>query len=198
MKQADFLAALKMVSHAAALKDIRYYLNGVFLEWDGVLLSVVGTDGHRMAVAQLQYGEKLLDKPVYVIVPTAQVKLLLSAPKVIGDVELAFLEQHKAEITMAGQVFTINGVEGRYPDWRRVGPESAQSYPGDTAVTSIGFNAVYVAEACAALAKVANRKYQGVKLILRGANEAMRFEAGLAGEHPSLVNAYCIVSPMRI
>jgi hypothetical protein len=41
MKQADFLAALKMVSHAAALKDIRYYLNGVFLEWDGVLLSAL-------------------------------------------------------------------------------------------------------------------------------------------------------------
>lgn len=198
MKQADFLAALKMVSHAAALKDIRYYLNGVFLEWDGVLLSVVGTDGHRMAVAQLQYGEKLLEKPVCVIIPTAQVKLLLSAPKVMGDVELVFAEQHKAEITMAGQVFTINGVEGRYPDWRRVGPESAQSYPGDTAVTSIGFNAVYVAEACAALAKVANKKYQGIKMIFRSASDAMRIEAGLAGDHPSLVNAYAIVSPMRI
>lgn len=197
MKQADFIAALKMVSHAAALKDLRYYLNGIFLEWDGVLLSVVGTDGHRMAVAQLNYGEKLLDKPVCVIIPTAQVKLLLSAPKTIGDVELAFPDQHKVEITLAGQVFTINGVEGRYPDWRRVGPESAQTSIVDTAVTSIGFNAVYVAEACAALAKVANKKYPGVKLILRGANEVMRFEAGLAGDHPSLVNAYCIVMPMR-
>lgn len=198
MKQADFIAALKMVTHAAALKDIRYYLNGVFLEWDGVLLSVVGTDGHRMAVAQLNYGEKLLEKPVCVIVPTAQVKLLLSTPKTVGNVALAFPEQHKAEITMAGQVFTINGVEGRYPDWRRVGPEYAQSCPGDTQVSSIGVNAVYLAEACAALAKVANKKYRGVKLILRGANEAMRFEAGLAGDHPSLVNAYCIVMPMRI
>lgn len=198
MKQADFLAALKMVSHAAALKDIRYYLNGVFLEWDGVLLSVVGTDGHRMAVAQLNYGEKLLEKPVCVIVPTVQVKLLLSAPKTVGDVGLAFTDQHKAEITMAGQVFTINGVEGRYPDWRRVGPESAQTSIADSPVTAIGFNAVYAAEACAAPAKVSNRKYQGVKLILRGANEAMRFEAGLAGDHPSLVNAYCIVMPMRV
>lgn len=198
MKQADFIAALKMVSHAAALKEIRYYLNGVFLEWDGILLSVVGADGHRMAVAQLNYGEKLLDKPVCVIIPTAQVKLLLSAPKTVGDVALAFPEQHKAEITMAGQVFAIQGAEGRFPDWRRVGPESAQTSIADSPVTAIGFNAVYVAEACAALAKVANRKYQGVKLILRGSNEAMRFEAGLAGNHPSLVNAYCIVSPMRI
>lgn len=198
MQQADFIAALKMVSHAAALKNPRYYLNGIFLEWDGVLLSVVGSDGHRMAVAQLQYGEKLLDKPVCVIIPTAQVKLLLSAPKTVGDVELAFPDQHKADITLAGQVFTINGIDGRFPDWRRVWPEYAQSYSGDTQASSIGFNAVYVAEACAALAKVANKKYQGVKLILRGTNEAMRFEAGLAGDHPSLVNAYCIVMPMRI
>jgi len=198
MKQADFIAALKMVSHAAALKDIRYYLNGVFLGWDGVLLSVVGTDGHRMAVAQLQYGETLLEKPVCVTIPTAQVKLLLAAPKVVGDVELEFPEEYKAVITLAGQAFQIQGVEGKFPEWRRVGPESAQTSIGDTAVTSIGFNAVYVAEACAALAKVANKKYQGIKMIFRSASDAMRIEAGLAGDHPSLVNAYAIVSPMRI
>lgn len=197
MKQADFTAALKMVSHAAALKDIRYYLNGVRLEWDGLLLSMIGTDGHRMAVAQLQYGEKLLEHPKCVTVPPAQVKLLLSAPKTTGDAELNFSAEDRAEISIGCQAFSIQGVGGKYPDWRRVGPEKAVPSLADSAVSSIGFKAPYMAEACAALAKVANKKYQGVKLLLSGPSQAMRLEAGLAGDHPSLVNAYAIIMPMR-
>lgn len=198
MKQSDFLAAVKMVSHAAALRDIRYYLNGIFLEWDGKLLSVVGTDGHRMAVAQLNYGEELLSGPVCVIIPAEQVKLMMAAPKGSGLAEIAFPDRYKASICLSGQVFAINGIEAKYPEWRRVGPESSQAAAGDSAVSAIGFNANYVSQACAALAKVANKKYQGVKLVLRGASESMRFEADLAGDNPAIVNAYAIVRPMRM
>ena len=43
---------LKAVSHAAAVKDVRYYLNGIRVEVVGERLILVATDGHRMAIAE--------------------------------------------------------------------------------------------------------------------------------------------------
>ncbi len=36
----------------AGKQDIRYYLNGVYIEWNNVLTRAVGCDGHRLAVKQ--------------------------------------------------------------------------------------------------------------------------------------------------
>ena len=37
-----------------AQQDVRYYLNGLLLEADGYTLRAVATDGHRLALAELQ------------------------------------------------------------------------------------------------------------------------------------------------
>jgi len=200
MKQTCFLAGLKMAAHAAATRDLRYYLNGVFIEWNGVQLTLVGTDGHRCAVAQLNYGSAPLPdgKHECITVPHSQVKLLLSLPKTSGDVEISFLAERVATFAIAGQLIAVEGVAGKFPDWRRVAPEAKRPSFAEGGVSAIGFCAPYVAEACAALAKVANKKYKGVKLHLTGPDEVMRFEANLAGDHPSLTNAYVCVMPMRL
>jgi hypothetical protein len=42
---------LQQVSFAMAVHDIRYYLNGILFVADGKQLSLVATDGHRLAFA---------------------------------------------------------------------------------------------------------------------------------------------------
>lgn len=188
MKQSTFLAALKMVTHAAALRDIRYYLNGVCFDFEGQTLTLVGTDGHRLAVAVLEC--ETMPKS-QVILDNNAVKQLLSLPKNTGDV-LFVQEGNTLRITIAGQVLVFAGIEGRFPDWRRVvtGTEEA--------TVSIGVNADYMSQAFASLAKVANRKYHGVKMNLRGSNCSIRLDAGLADDFPGLTEAYCIIMPMRL
>ena len=46
-------AMLKSVAHAAAVKDARYYLNGIRLETELHTLRLIATDGKRMAVAEM-------------------------------------------------------------------------------------------------------------------------------------------------
>ncbi|MDP1136644.1 DNA polymerase III subunit beta, partial [Klebsiella pneumoniae] len=45
---------LGQVSFAMAVQDIRYYLNGILFVAEGKQLSLVATDGHRLAFASSQ------------------------------------------------------------------------------------------------------------------------------------------------
>ncbi len=45
---------LGQVSFAMAVQDIRYYLNGILFVAEGTTLSLVATDGHRLAFASAQ------------------------------------------------------------------------------------------------------------------------------------------------
>lgn len=187
MLQKTFQAALKMVSHAASKKDVRYYLNGVRLEFSSHGLNLVAMDGHRLAVAiiggDFEQGE--------ITIGHDAIKQILAAPKSTGEVECRF-EGEQLKLEMAGQVITFTDVGGKYPDWRRV----VQGTPEATEV--IGVNAEYMAQAMAALSKVANAKYHGVKIHLRGPNNSLKLEAGVSGDFEGLADAYCIVMPMRL
>ncbi len=44
-------AMIKQVDFAMATQDVRYYLNGMLFELDGSQLTLVATDGHRLAKA---------------------------------------------------------------------------------------------------------------------------------------------------
>ena len=47
---------LGQVSFAMAVQDIRYYLNGILFVAEGKTLSLVATDGHRLAFASATLG----------------------------------------------------------------------------------------------------------------------------------------------
>jgi DNA polymerase-3 subunit beta len=45
---------LDQVHFAMAVQDIRYYLNGILFVAEGKTLTLVATDGHRLALAQAE------------------------------------------------------------------------------------------------------------------------------------------------
>ena len=45
-----------------AVQDIRYYLNGMLMIFEGQQISVVATDGHRLAFASEAVAEDLGEK----------------------------------------------------------------------------------------------------------------------------------------
>lgn len=187
MKQPTFLAALKFVSHAMAKRDVRSYLNGVLVEIEENQTTLVATDGYRLAVAVLEGGGKASQ----IILKTESVKSILSAAPCLDDVNIS-VSGHSAALRIGAQVLNFEGIEAKYPDWRRV----CLARPEPTEL--IGFNSEYMAQAFAALSKVANRKHKGVKMHLRGPNSNVKLEAGLAEDFPGLSEAYCIIVPMRL
>lgn len=147
-----FCKALKFAAHAAAKKDIRYYLKGVRIEWEGDTLRMIGTDGSRLARIEMRTSEASA-VPIAATIGNDDVKRVLSTiGKDKGQVAL-FIEvsadpaqRAKVRITAGGVTLDLMGVEGIYPQWRRILPASGRVM-GDMPY----LDAILVAEACRAV-----------------------------------------------
>jgi DNA polymerase-3 subunit beta len=113
---------LNQVSFAMAVHDIRYYLNGILFVAEGKQLSLVATDGHRLAFASA-----MLDVDVprqEVILPR---KTVLEMQRLLSDKEGAIDMQfanNQAKFTFEGMEFVTKLVEGKFPDYNRVIPKN--------------------------------------------------------------------------
>ena len=113
---------LNQVSFAMAVHDIRYYLNGILFVAEGKQLSLVATDGHRLA-----FSSATLDVEVprqEVILPR---KTVLEMQRLLSDKEGAIEMQfagNQAKFTFDGMEFVTKLVEGKFPDYNRVIPKN--------------------------------------------------------------------------
>ena len=113
---------LNQVSFAMAVHDIRYYLNGILFVAEGKQLSLVATDGHRLA-----FSSAMLDVEVpkqEVILPR---KTVLEMQRLLSDKEGAIQMQfagNQAKFSFEGMEFVTKLVEGKFPDYNRVIPKN--------------------------------------------------------------------------
>ena len=113
---------LNQVSFAMAVHDIRYYLNGILFVAEGQQLSLVATDGHRLA-----FSSATLDVEVprqEVILPR---KTVLEMQRLLSDKEGAIEMQfasNQAKFSFDGMEFVTKLVEGKFPDYNRVIPKN--------------------------------------------------------------------------
>ena len=113
---------LHQVSFAMAVHDIRYYLNGILFVAEGKQLSLVATDGHRLA-----FSSATLDVEVprqEVILPR---KTVLEMQRLLSDKDGAIEMQfagNQAKFTFDGMEFVTKLVEGKFPDYNRVIPKN--------------------------------------------------------------------------
>lgn len=117
---------LKAVARAMATKDIRYYLNGVLVEFNGAELRLVATDGHRLHGVRVEFGGLVVD-PVSFIVPAAMVQRMIKAKPVLRgstarDIELYFdAETKRIEAALPdGSSILDTAIDGTFPDYRRL------------------------------------------------------------------------------
>jgi DNA polymerase-3 subunit beta len=110
------------VHFAMAVHDIRYYLNGILFIAEGNRLTLVATDGHRLALA-----ESTLDHEVpkqEVILPR---KTVLELQRLLADqetpIEMRFAP-NQAKFSFANLEFVSKLVEGKFPDYNRVIPKN--------------------------------------------------------------------------
>jgi DNA polymerase-3 subunit beta len=113
---------INQVHFAMAVHDIRYYLNGILFVAEGKTLTLVATDGHRLALAQAT-----LDAPIpkqEVILPR---KTVLELQRLLKDedtpIELRFAG-NQAKFAFSGMEFVTKLVEGKFPDYNRVIPKN--------------------------------------------------------------------------
>jgi len=124
--QKTLKALINQVHFAMAVHDIRYYLNGILFVAEGKNLTLVATDGHRLALAQAQLEADLPKQEV--ILPRKTVLELMRLLKDGKGEEEAPIEMrfagNQAKFSFSGMEFVTKLVEGKFPDYNRVIPKS--------------------------------------------------------------------------
>ena len=114
---------LNQVAFAMAVHDIRYYLNGILFVAEGKQLSLVATDGHRLAFASATLDVEVPKQEV--ILPRKTVlemqRLLSDADEKAIDMQFA---NNQAKFSFGGMEFVTKLVEGKFPDYNRVIPRN--------------------------------------------------------------------------
>ena len=111
---------LSQVSFAMAVHDIRYYLNGILFVAEGNKLSLVATDGHRLAFASATLESEVPKQEV--ILPR---KTVLELQRLLSDADGAIDMQfagNQAKFSFGSMEFVSKLVEGKFPDYNRVIP----------------------------------------------------------------------------
>ncbi len=120
--QKTLKSLLSQVSFAMAVHDIRYYLNGILFVAEGKQLSLVATDGHRLAFASATLDVEVPRQEV--ILPR---KTVLELQRLLSDAEGAIEMQfasNQAKFSFDGMEFVTKLVEGKFPDYNRVIPKN--------------------------------------------------------------------------
>jgi DNA polymerase-3 subunit beta len=155
--QGEFRRLIDKTHFSMAQQDVRYYLNGLLLETDGKALRAVATDGHRLALCEMELAGKA--KTTHqVIVPRKGVLELQRILGSEGEIELAVGTNHvRAQI---GDIrFTSKLIDGRFPEYGRVIPASPpRMVEADREV---------LRQALQRTAILSNEKYRGVRLTAR-------------------------------
>lgn len=112
---------LKAALICVSTEKHRYYLNGIYIDPQGFLVS---TDGHRMFVAKLND----YDGETGFIIPTDAVKTVTKSK----DKEIEVYADRLGHIL-------FDAIDGTYPDWRRV-------IPSETSGEVAQFNPAYVGD----------------------------------------------------
>lgn len=103
----------------AAKKDVRFYLNGVYVEpcADGHVI-VVATDGKVMYASKCdrEATDSVIEAPM--ILPREAVELVLKDKPTVVTVKF------DGEYATLNDSVRCKPIDGRFPDWRRVVPES--------------------------------------------------------------------------
>jgi DNA polymerase-3 subunit beta len=154
--QATLKSLLSQVAFAMAVHDIRYYLNGILFVAEGQQLSLVATDGHRLAFASAQLDTEVPKQEVILPRKTVvELQRLLSDKE--GDIELQFAS-NQAKFSFDGMEFVTKLVEGKFPDYNRVIPKNHHN--------SVTLGRVALLATLQRTAIMTSEKFKGVRLNL--------------------------------
>jgi DNA polymerase-3 subunit beta len=116
--------ALKKTSYAISTDETRYVLNGILFSFKENKLTMVATDGRRLALVDLEM-EFPRSQEADIIVPTKCVTELARLLGDEGDVKMSVGENQVA-FEIGATLLVSKLIEGNYPNYRQVIPGEAK------------------------------------------------------------------------
>ena len=171
----DLDGLIGQTGFSMATQDARHFLNGMFLEVSKNKLTVVATDGHRLSMSSAET-KNPTDEPVSCIIPRkciTEIKRILTTFKDNKENMVEFMVTDR-EIIIKIDGFTIKSklIEGNYPDYKKVFPESLPH--------KLTANKQDLKSALQRMSILSNEQFKGVKLTLN------KTDITLSTNNPSL------------
>jgi DNA polymerase-3 subunit beta len=141
-----------------AQQDVRYYLNGLLLETSAKSLRSVATDGHRLALCDVELPEGAKSGQ-QVIVPR---KGVLELQRLLGNEEQALavaIGLNHVRVQIGDIRFTSKLIDGRFPEYGRVIPNDPPRV-----VTAVRED---LRQALQRAAILSNEKYRGIRFAVK-------------------------------
>jgi len=158
LAQGDLKRIIQLTQFAMANQDVRYYLNGLLLEFSGERLRAVATDGHRLVMAEASLGERLDVEPRQLIVPRKAVLELVRILDSGEEVAEVTVSAASVGVSLPEVEFNSKLIDGRFPDYERVIPDSEQC---DKVILA---DREAVRHSLARASILSNEKYRAVRL----------------------------------
>jgi DNA polymerase-3 subunit beta len=157
VSQATLAKLLDKTHFSMAQQDVRYYLNGLLLETGQKCLRAVATDGHRLALCEVELDEQKMPEQ-QVIVPRKGVLELQRLIGGEGELQIELGSNH-IRIQLEHIRYTSKLIDGRFPEYERVIPQDT-----DNQLTA---DREAFRGALQRTAILSNEKYRGIRLIIK-------------------------------
>lgn len=149
-------ALIESTAFSMAQQDVRYYLNGMLLEISNKRIRSVATDGHRLALADMDLQIPSEMDSLQVIVPR---KGVVELSRLLGEADASVdvrLSRNHLRVSFPSLTFTTKLVDGKFPEYEKVIPRNHKS------VTVV--DKEVLRQALARVLVLSNEKYRGVRL----------------------------------
>ena len=156
--QGQMRCLIDSTSIAMAQQDVRYYLNGMLFEIQTGCLKAVATDGHRLALCEVEADVTVTDT-LQIIVPRKGVmelnRLLVEDDNAVIKVSIS--ANHICAVAES-LTFTSKLVDGKFPDYRQVIPKDSNK--------ELIAEREPLKQVLSRAAILSNEKYRGIRFVL--------------------------------
>lgn len=153
----DLRRAIDKTAIAMAKQDVRFYLNGMLLDFRSDKLISVATDGHRLAKFETPL-QREVKTDMQAIVPSKAVSELKRQLSGVADDKHVLLNvnNRRLQVTIDTTTLVSKLIDGQYPDYERVIPQETKN--------SAIIDKELLKRALLRTTILANEKYRGVTL----------------------------------
>ncbi len=124
IKQKELKDGLKKTAYAISTDETRYVLNGVLHSFKDNKLSLVATDGRRLALVDIEL-EFPRSQETEVIIPTKAITEIGRLLKDDGEVKVS-VSDNQVAFELNNTLLVSKLIEGNYPNYRQVIPGEAR------------------------------------------------------------------------
>jgi len=166
IKENSLKSIIDHTQFAMAQQDVRYYLNGLMLEIAEGKLRSVATDGHRLAMCEIEADAASIEAKQIILPRKGVSELARLLENENHDVTIEIGNNH-IRMKFAELIFTSKLIDGKFPDYQRVLPQNTDK--------NLILNREIFRQALTRASILSNEKYRGIRLLMD--NNTMRIVA---------------------